>query len=335
MGDAEGARSERTCQNCTVGPKIQLPEFTLKMGPITPIFVSSGGSPFSAGWPSSHDLSSQTASYTMTQFERASRFVHILLFMLLLGLSGTALSGCFLVGEAVETSVNSAASAAGEEVGEAIGQQLAPAVNLPAYGTGAWNRFMVSQAQILFGHAFSAGGMWPAQATYEPGEWVQYRATVSGESEAALDTLERAFLKETEDGNEWWRVRGFQQGNRWIYEALVDPARGEVVRLRAKDPEGNVGEVPVTENTVYRSPQRLTEESVEGATVGTENIETPAGTFSARHVEYQGGTITWYLSEEVPGHVVKYQVENQQQEAAWTSTLVAYGTDATTMLDSY
>ena len=270
---------------------------------------------------------------------RLSSFRHLLLVSVFTGLTAVSLSGCFAVESAVESGVNSAASAAGEEVGRSIGQQLAPAVNLPAYGTGAWNQFMVSQAQVLFGRAFAAGGMWPAQASYAPGEWVRYRSTVSGESEAALDTLERAYLKETEDGRQWWRVRGLRGGQAWIYEALVDPERGEVVRLRAKDPEGNVGEVPVTENTVYQSPQRLTKESIEGATVGTENIETAAGTFSTRHVEYQGGagggTITWYLSNEVPGDVVKYQVGSQQQGSTWTSTLVAYGTDATTMLDSY
>lgn len=248
-------------------------------------------------------------------------------------------TSCFFVEEAVETGVNSAASAAGEEVGESIGQQLAPTAQLPTHGTGAWNQFMVSQAQVLFGRAFAAGGMWPAEASYAPGEWVKYQTTVSGDSEAALDTLERAYLKETSDGNQWWRVRGFQEGDSWVYEALVDPTQEEVVRLRAKDPEGNVGEVPVTENTVYQSPQRLTEESIEGATVGTEQVETAAGTFSTRHVEYQGGagggTITWYLSEEVPGHVVKYQIENEQQETAWTSTIVAHGTDATTTLDAY
>ena len=275
----------------------------------------------------------------MTPRTRSSYSPNLLFAVLFVGLSSVALSGCFLVESAVETGVNSAAGAAGEEVGEAVGQQLAPAVQLPTYGTGAWNRFMVSQAQVLFSRAFTAGGMWPAQASYAPGEWARYRSTVSGESEAVLDTLERAYLKETEDGSQWWRVRGLQGGETWIYEALMDPDRGEVVRLRAKDPEGNVGEVPVTENTVYQSPQRLTEESVEGDTVGTESIETPAGTFSARHVEYQGGTgsgtITWYLSDEVPGHVVKYRVENQQEGSAWTSTLAAYGTDATTMLDSF
>lgn len=275
----------------------------------------------------------------MTLLTDSSRPPSVLVAILVLGLSGGVLSGCFLIGEAVETGVSSAASAAGQEVGEAVGQQLAPAVNLPTYGTGAWNQFMVSQAQVMFGRAFSAGGMWPAQATYTPGEWTKFRTTMSsGQESTALDTLERAFLNETEDGNEWWRVRGVQQGDTWVYEALVDPARGEVVRMRAKDPEGNVGEVPVTENTVYQSPQRLTEESVEGATVGTERIDTPAGTFSARHVEYQGGTggtITWYLSDEVPGEVVRYQIESQAGESVWESALVAHGTDASTMLDSY
>ena len=148
----------------------------------------------------------------MTPRTRSSSSPNLLFAVLFVGLSSVALSGCFLVESAVETGVNSAAGAAGEEVGEAVGQQLAPAVQLPTYGTGAWNRFMVSQAQVLFSRAFTAGGMWPAQAFYAPGEWARYQSTVSGESstvsgesEAVLDTLERAYLKETEDGSQWWR----------------------------------------------------------------------------------------------------------------------------------
>ncbi len=99
-----------------------------------------------------------------------------------------------------------------------------------------------------------------------------------------------------------------------------------------------MGEVPVTERTVYQSPQRLTEESVEGATVGTEELDTPAGTFSTREVEYTGGmgegTVTWYLAEDVPGHVVRYRTQGNQG-TTWISTLVEYGTDATTALGSY
>jgi hypothetical protein len=253
------------------------------------------------------------------------------------GLAG-ALAGCSVAEQAARTTVGSASEAAGEQVGKAIGQQIASSANLPNAGTAQWNQFMVSQAQVLFNYAFAANGMWPAEANYEAGEWVQYEMRADGEGQAALQTLERAFLKTTEDGQEWWRVKAQQEGDTWIYEALLDPEQGEVVRLRSKDPEGNVGEVPVTERTVYQEPQQLTEESVEGATVGEESVDTPAGTFAARKVQFQGGmgggTTTWYLSEEVPGHVVQYRVQGSQGEA-WISTLADYGSDATTTLDSY
>ncbi len=250
----------------------------------------------------------------------------------------TGLSGCFFVQEAAESTVGAATEAAGEEVGQAIGARVASAANLPTAGTAQWNKFMVSQAQVLFGYAFAANGMWPAEATYEEGEWVRYEFRTADGGEAGFQTMERAFLKTAGDGNEWWRVRAQQQEDAWVYEALINPERGEVVRLRSRDPEGNVGEVPVTERTVYRSPQRLTEESIEGATVGTEELDTPAGTFSTRKVEYTGGmgggTVTWYLAEDVPGHVVRYRTQGNQG-AAWVSTLVEYGTDATTTLGSY
>jgi hypothetical protein len=250
----------------------------------------------------------------------------------------TALSGCFLVEEAARSGVGAASEAAGEEVGEAVGQQVASSANLPTSGTAQWNRVMVSQAQIFFNYAFAANGMWPAEATYEEGEWVTYQFEAAGDGQAGLQTLERAFLKTTEDGNEWWRVKARQEEDTWTYEALIAPAQGEVLRLRSKDPKGNVGEVPVTERTLYQSPQRLTKESVEGATVGKESVDTPAGTFTARKVEYAGGmgggTVTWLLSEEVPGHVVRYRVEGNQGSAR-ISTLADYGSDASTELNSY
>jgi hypothetical protein len=264
---------------------------------------------------------------------RSSLFV-----LLAAALLATGLSGCFLVEEAARSTVGAAGEAAGQEMGEAIGQQLAPSADLPTSGTAQWNQFMASQAQVLFNYAFAANGMWPAEANYEEGEWVQYEMSAAGDGDAAFRTLERAFLKTTEDGQEWWRVKAEQEEDTWVYEALLDPEDGDVVRLRSKDPEGNVGEVPVTERTVYQEPQQLTEESVEGATVGNESVDTPAGSFTARKVQFEGGmgggNTTWYLSEEVPGHVVRYRVQGNQGNA-WISTLSDYGSDATTTLDSF
>lgn len=249
---------------------------------------------------------------------------------------GLGLAGCFSSGGVVSQGLGAASQAAGEQVGQALGAEIARSADLPPPGSARYDRFMVSQAQVMFSYAFSAGGMWPAQARLQPGEWVMYEIRGSG-GETALDTLERAFLKTTEDGQQWWRVRGVQQGEAWIYEALIDTTRQEVVRMRTKDPDGAVGEVPVTEKTVYRPPQTLTEESIQGATTGTEQVDTPAGTFTARRVEYEGsagsGTTTWFLAEEVPGQVVRYQAARGGNR--YTSRLIDYGSNATTSLDAY
>jgi hypothetical protein len=112
-----------------------------------------------------------------------------------------------------------------------------------------------------------------------------------------------------------------------------------MVRLRAKDPEGNVDEVPVTEDQyVYVAPAEPTEESIEGATVGEERITTPAGTFDTKHVVYSSqteeGRVEWWINDEVPGGVVKYMATEEDEEL-WTSTLIRTGSDATTELDSF
>lgn len=246
------------------------------------------------------------------------------------------LVGCVSSSSIVNQGLSSASEAAGEQIGKAIGAEIARSANLPPAGSAQYNQFMVSQAQVMFSYAFSAGGMWPAQAQFESGEWATYQLR-SADGGTALDTLERAFLKTTDEGHEWWRIRGVHDGEAWVYEALLDTTRQEVVRLRTKDPEGKVGEVPVTEKTLYSPPQRLTQESIEGATTETEQVNTPAGTFAARRVEYtgagQGGTVTWFMSEEVPGHVVRYQAS--RSGSRYTSDLLGYGSDATTQLESY
>lgn len=256
----------------------------------------------------------------------------LLIGLLIIGL-GTA--GCFVVEETVST----AGTTVGERMGAAVGQQVASAADLPPAGSGQWNQFMVAQAQVLFSYAFAPGGMWPAEATYEEGEWVRFQYEAADEGDAGLNTLERALLTTTEDGNEWWRVQATDEEETWVYEALIDMEQEEVLRLRSRDPEGNEGEVPVTERTVYHAPQRLTEESVEGATVGREDIDTPAGRFTTRRVEYTGGagggSVTWFLSDEVPGSVVRYRTTEADADEAWIGTLVEYGSDATTVLDSF
>jgi hypothetical protein len=73
-----------------------------------------------------------------------------------------------------------------------------------------------------------------------------------------------------------------------------------------------------------------TKESIEGATVGVEDVKTPAGSFKARHVRFGqgGGTIDWWLDETTVGGWVKFAAVGDDKEAKYTMELVGRGTGA-------
>ncbi len=254
-----------------------------------------------------------------------------------------AVAMLFLVGCATVTNsiVSGAASGLGRAVSEraeqAVYKKLAPKDQLPAPTAPGWGNFMALQAQVIFAYTFSVGGLWVSETTYQPGQWTKFEMTEPDDN--TKSTVERAFLKRTDDGKEWWRVSLTEGEDAWVYEALLSPDSSKMVRLRGKDPNGNIGEIPLTSTTVYSEPSEMSKESIEGATVGHESISTPAGTFNTAKVEYLSttgdGKVDWWISNEVPGGVVKYQYLDSDGNIAWTSTLIATGDDATTVLNSY
>ena len=257
-----------------------------------------------------------------------------LAFVLLIGFM---LSGCAtVVDSVVDGAVSGVGRAAYKRAEQAVYKSLAPKEELPPPTAPGWGYFMAAQAQIIFSYAFTAGGYWPADAQFQSGEWTKFQVSDNESDDSFI--IERALLKRLEDGREWWRVAWKQGEEEWIYEGLIDPEQGQLQRLRGQDTEGNSGEIPIQETPVYTSPTELSEESLEGATQGTERLSTPAGTFETTVIKYMnpsaGGTIKWWTSDEVPGDVVQYQtLENG--EAVWTSTLSSKGADATTKLESF
>jgi len=246
--------------------------------------------------------------------------------------------GCSSVKDSI---VKGTASGIGKALSERAEQgaykRLAPKTQLPAARTPGWNQYMGMQAQIIFSYSFSAGGLWIGAAGYKPGEWTKFEFTVQDESPIVL---EKAFLKKLEDGKEWWRVSWSAEDGTWVYEALISTGDGALLRLRARDADGNEGEIPVSGGeTIYMAPAELTEESIQGATVGTETINTPAGAFSASHVVYMAvtgeGKMEWWTSDQVPGGVVKYQLTSAEEGVVWSNTLKDKGANATTILKSY
>lgn len=245
-------------------------------------------------------------------------------------------AGCSTVTDAVMSGTERAVGrAVSERAEQAVYARLAPSGQLPAFGGPQWNLFMVAQAQVVFAYSFAAGGYWVGQNEFVPGEYTVFEWN---DGEGAVE-LEKALLRIEDDGREWWRVSWSEEEESWVYEGLLDPEEERIVRLRARDAEGNVDEVPVGEDqAVFTSPTDLTEESIEGATERTETLTTPAGTYETRVVEYRSqsepGTITWWITESVPGGVVKYEARDEG-EGLWTSTLIRTGSDATTELDSF
>ena len=247
--------------------------------------------------------------------------------------------GCSSLSDVVMGGATSGAEkAVSDRIEQAIYERLSPREDLPPPSSSNWGQFMANQAQIVFAYSFSAGGLWLGQTGYKPGEYTKF--AWKAEDDTAV-MIERAFLKKLEDGNEWWRVTWEEGEDTWIYEALLTPGENaEILRLRARDADGNEGDVPVTKGqTIYVPPAELTAESIEGATVERGKVSTPAGTFEADHVVYLAvtgeGEIEWWITEEVPGGVVKYLLNHKEEGVIWTSILQETGKNATTILSSF
>lgn len=193
--------------------------------------------------------------------------------------------------------------------------------------------------QAIYMYAFSVGGYWIWYRDFKEGEWTRWEITLPDEGDVM--EMELAFLKRVPEG-EWWRVQIIpkkEDSKPAIYEMLLSPETHTIRRVRRKIGTLPPEEVPVTENLYYIKPVKLTKESIEGATKGTETIKVPAGTFTARHVVYASldgkGRVEWWATEKVPGGVVKAKVVDEEGKVSWISVLLSYGTGAKTLLGVY
>ncbi len=243
---------------------------------------------------------------------------------------------------ALDSAIHSAGQGVGNAVGQRVGEAAGAAIaaQLPSVWTPALTQIYMN---YLFTMAFHSGSYTFAGMDYEVGEWTRWQM-VDSESDGRPDVMERAFLHRQDDGKEWWRVKYIsaaeEEGRDSItVEALFDRETGEFVRMRGKMPgEEEAKEMPVEEGTYgYAEPRRLTQESVQGAVVGTETVNVPAGSYRTEHVRYGGmgsGTWDWWLTDDVPGGLVKYARTNESQDPEgpdpynWTLALVDSGTGA-------
>jgi len=213
-----------------------------------------------------------------------------------------------------------------------------------AYGGGGGNMSMATMNPaflnmymgVIFSYAFSSGGYDVSQVEYKSGQYTRWNG--KGQNGKAV-IVERAHLTDDAQGRQWWKVKFTDDQNRTtILEGLLDPAQKKFVRMRAKFPDDKEGnEMAMSDQNYYQPPQKLTPESIDGATRGVESVAVPAGSFQARHVVFgaMDGAREWWLVSNVPGGAVKQLMKNPKTDQdRWEMELAAYGNDAASELGS-
>jgi hypothetical protein len=193
---------------------------------------------------------------------------------------------------------------------------------------------------MVFSMAFHSGTYSFQEKEYAPGEYTRWRMVDSEGNDTTY--LERAFLGKAADGSQWWRVKYVFNGDNATRDSMTlegefSADRSQIIRMRSLMPgQAAPAEMPVQENSFgYMPPTILTAQSLAGATVGTESVTVPAGTFSARHVRFgdmTGGTLDWWLNDGVPGGMVKYSVGGGPNGKASLLELIEKGTGAKSVL---
>lgn len=225
-----------------------------------------------------------------------------------LGACLLAAGGCSFLGTAIDAAANKTGEVVGKKIGDHVVRTWSP-------------MFLNWYNGYLFGLAFNSGGYEVGEQPYKAGEWTKWemKTRTSDGTEGKPNTLERAYLYADKQKNQVWRVKFSEgeSGDTVVLEAKFSPDRSKLLRMRAKYPnDKEPQEVAVDDQTYYIPPRKLTAESMKGATVGTESVTVPAGTFTAKHLKFgQPGGVSqeWWNATGVPGGSVQYKESAPKQ----------------------
>lgn len=196
------------------------------------------------------------------------------------------------------------------------------AADIRSSGRIMMTQVYVSQFYALYWYAFAAGGFYFDDSTYEVGQGTIWSLTSADDEQEVR--LEKALLSVEEDGSKWWRVGFTQEGSELIYEYLISPEY-QLIKMRFKDVGQNkVGEYEFESEAGQHGPtavEAITREEYAEYRTGTESLRVGAGTFECDLLEYSYSAdadtwnYNWWVSEEVPGSLVKfYWVLNEGEE---------------------
>lgn len=209
-------------------------------------------------------------------------------------------------------------------------------------------------AAMAYQYQFNAfySGMWNmgmfgfADANYKVGQGTVWTFTDTDAKGKTKDkdsmTLQRALLKINADKSQWWRfkIESGREKDTILYEFLVG-ADTVVQKVRYQDHDGVIGEfVP---DAGQQQPQATdapkSRADMAKYYVDKQTVQVKAGSFATDHYVYEDpkgrGTGESWVSDKVPGNLVKSLYTSKKDKKASTGELVEIQSGVKTTLSSY
>ncbi|MDA3955403.1 hypothetical protein [Oceanispirochaeta sp.] len=226
---------------------------------------------------------------------------------------------------------------------------------------------------LYLSYAFYGG--YSYETGFSEGQGLRWAYTSEpADGEMSQSEYERVFLKDMGDGTTWWRLAVESDDESQEYEYLMneesdflvirfkDSETGEIVEYIPPEPDSQTSEAEdVPEDTEYEDTEYT--EEIEGEvsaeesenynsyeynqySMGEEKITVGAGTYRAEHMVSEVKDDSdpdnpvdlrsdWWITESVPGGVVKYIWLKNTDGSKMNSELMAVLENQKTRMDSY
>jgi hypothetical protein len=188
--------------------------------------------------------------------------------------------------------------------------------------------------QLAYTQAFMVGGYMIGTEDFAEGQGATWSLEAGDEDDFVRYTTERALLKRDDDGSSWWYLRYQPEEDSAIeYEIKMNRAM-EPLEMYMLNPETGEVEHHTFDFENYQdeyeeSYDQLDEDGFETAYYdlddweeykeGTEMLRIGSRDFETTVLFYEGtpeqgdeeGEVRWWLTKEVPGHLVKYEMHDR------------------------
>ncbi|MCF7942796.1 MAG: hypothetical protein K9M84_14400 [Spirochaetia bacterium] len=196
---------------------------------------------------------------------------------------------------------------------------------------------------MVYHQSLFFGGQQQDLADYEESESTVFRVYSSDQSGSSWYEITRALISRESGGNSWWYLKMTGEDGSDAYAVELDREL-EPLLVRYRDPERQI----IREFTVDLSAGTSPESQMSGSLPDEplpqrstrETVTVGAGTFSADRYELSWEDVpdapayryTIWMSDRVPGGVVKFEITSQPEDELLTGELKQIRTDFTTDL---